>query len=101
MWSSTTDSYYVIAAASPYVGQINPAGALVKTLTIPSALGGLFDTALNGAVAYSLSQTNIIAVIDLASGDVLQEYSYSTASDRPFWTGMAMWPSNPMLTGAA
>lgn len=102
IYSSTTSSYYVLAAASPYYGTVDSAGALVQTVSIPSALGGLFDTVVNGATAYALTATNNLAVIDLETNEVTQQLTYATAEERPFWTGMAIWPnSNPLLNGAS
>lgn len=100
VYSYSTNAFYAIAAASPYMAAVSPsAGSLEKLVTYDSSLGGAFDTVVVGDVAYSLTATTNIAVIDLTNGNVLQEFEYGTAEDRPFWTGMAMWPASPLLSG--
>lgn len=58
-------------------------------------LFGGFDMAIVGTTAYFLTVLNTLAVVDLGSGKMLQEFTYRTPDDRPFWTGMATYPADP------
>lgn len=99
VWSPTTDLYYNINAGSPYIGEIDAAGKLENIIEFNSTLAGATDTAVYGATAYMLTFLNVINVMDLQSGKALQMYDYGTEADRPYWTGMALYPASPLLVG--
>ncbi len=99
VWSDETNTYYDINAASPNIGRVNTAGVLSGVIEIKKDLGGAEDTVASGANLYMLTSTNALAVVSAKSGKVLQVFRYSTATDRPYWTGMAMYPASSVLTG--
>lgn len=99
VWSAATGDFYDILAASTNLGVVDSSGQLVDVFNYDSKLGGGVDSVVDGSDLYMLTATNVVARIDLTSKKVLQEFTYSTTSNRQFWTGMAMWPADPLLSG--
>ncbi|KAK5174435.1 uncharacterized protein LTR77_001515 [Saxophila tyrrhenica] len=100
VWSSITDTYYDINSVTPSVGKIDSTGMLEGFIKYDKSLEGGFDAVLDGEKLYMLTgPANVIIVINVRTGKVLQKFEYGTMEDRPFWTGMAMYPANPLLSG--
>lgn len=100
VYSRDTGNFYDINAASANLGVVAPgSGKLDNVLSYPKDLAGGLDAVTDAGTMYMLTGVNKILVLDLASGEVRQEFEYASMEDRPFWTGMAMWPADPMLSG--
>ena len=99
VWASATDTFYDINAASPNIGRVSSDGDLESIIDYPTALGGGVDSVVDGTTLYMMTAVNVIARIDLVSGKTLQQFKYASAGNRPFWTGLAMWPADPLLSG--
>lgn len=92
-YSSGTDMTYLISAAAPNFGKVDPVtGDLEGFITYSMDLMGGFDTIIDGTTAYFLGAISAIGVLDVASGELLQTFDYS-GTERPYWTGMAIYPS--------
>jgi len=99
VWSSTTNTYFDINAASTNIGRVDPSGKLLGLINYPKELAGGVDSVVDGTMLYMMTATNAIAVLDIQSGSLLQTFDYSTSDDRQFWTGLAMYPAEPLLSG--
>ena len=96
------DVFVDINSVTPNFGIVNAeTGVLERTINYDASLMGGFDSVVIGTKLVFLTSVNKIAVIDLVSGEILQEESYLTADDRPFWTGLATWPGNSALYGGS
>lgn len=99
VWSAATGTYYDIDAGSTKVGKVDSSGTLTGFIDYNASLMGGVDSVVDHTALYMLTATNAIAVIDLKSDHLIQTFEYGAISDRPTWTGMAMWPADPLLSG--
>ncbi len=75
---------------------MNPeSGDLEGLISFDKSLGGVEDTVIDesNAYAYFLTNVNKLGVLDLQTGQLLQQFTYGSLENRPTWTGMAMWSS--------
>ena len=102
VWSPQTGYYYDINAATPNLGVVTQGGTLKTVYDYDSKLVSAVDSIVDsteGTTLYMMNGINAISRMHLKTGKVLQTFEYATMDDRPFWTGMAMWPADPMLSG--
>jgi hypothetical protein len=99
VWSPTTNLFYDVNAGSTNFGEVDSTGKVTGVINYKKALGGGFDAVAAADKLYALTAINAIVVVDVESGDMLQDFKYSDLSDRPFWTGLAMYPASPLLSG--
>ena len=99
IYSPALDTFYNIDAAATDLGKVSSSGNLEGLISYTTSLEGGFDSVVDGSTSYMLTAVNELAVLDLASGKILQTLEYGSAEDRPYWTGMAMFPASSLLSG--
>ena len=84
------------------INQIHTISASTRTLESPiivtglessANVSGVFDSAINNGLMYSLLDANGISVVDLAKKVQVQYFDLEGFGSRQYYTGMATWPS--------
>jgi hypothetical protein len=94
-----SETLYAIDAGINQIHTINASTRTLETPIIVTGMGtsanvsGVFDSAVNNGLMYSLLDTNGISVVDLVKKEQVQYLDLEGFGQRQYYTGMATWPS--------